>query len=178
MRTLLILFCALSMTACSCQRTANLAENPLSTAASVPSPTPASNDHDEAAIAGTTQQTLARRYQAMSGAVDVVHGYLGELGSGKQSQADQRWAYRRTPTDQEEAGIRSLPPLQSLKIRNDPPEPLDREAVPDSLRIPVTLVAKLDGGEALQFRGWYRLRRNPVETRWEITGASLSPVLK
>lgn len=116
------------------------------------------------------------RHKAMREAVAAVHGYLGEIGSGQFEQADARWAYRRAPSVDEEAGLRDLTGLNSLRIENGTPEPLDAEPVPQLLQVPVRLRAFLADGQVVRYRGWYRLRYNMVEPAWEITGASLDTV--
>lgn len=178
MRTLVLLLCTSLLGACSCQRQPAAGasapagdQRPTATAAP-------STDVDAAQAAARAARTDAQRAQSISAAVDMLHGYLRELGSGEHQQAGQRWAYQRSPTVNEEAGLRSLAGLQALRIDNGTPKPLDAEAVPAYLEIPVQLRASMDGGEVLRFHGWYRLRHNPVTTKWELTAASIAPVIR
>ena len=73
--------------------------------------------------------------------------------------------------------MRSLASLQALHIDNGSPKLLDAKPVPAYLEIPVELRASIDGGQVLRLHGWYRLWHNPVTTRWELTAASVSPVI-
>jgi len=138
----------------------------------------ASSDGALAQAGAVAARTDAQRAQAIRDAVDTLHGYLRELGSGQLDQAEKRWAYQRSPSVNEEAGLRSLDGLTALRIDNGTPKPLDTEAVPAYLEIPVQLRASMEGGGTLRFHGWYRLRNDPVTTRWELTAASVSPVIR
>lgn len=131
-----------------------------------------------AAAAPATGATDAARNAAIYGAVDVVQRYLARLGGTDRTAADAMWAYRRHPTADEEGGLRALLPARAMKIRNGTPRVLDSEPVPTFLEIPVTL--RIDGrdGGRHDFSGWYRLRRNPVEQRWELVAASVSPAIR
>lgn len=178
MRVLVLLLCSTLLGACSCQRQPE-----------VDASVAAAADHSAgvaaAAISAGTAADLARaartdqqRARAMSEAVDTLHAYLGELGSGQRDAAEKRWAYQRSPSVSEEAGLRSLDNLQALRIENGTPKPLDAEAVPAYLEIPVQLRASLDGGQTHRYHGWYRLRHNPVTMRWELTAASVAAVIR
>lgn len=177
MRILVLLLCTSLLGACSCQRQP-AAETSTPAAEQRPATTTASTDFESAEAVARAASVDARRTRAISDAVDTLHGYLRELGGGQRELAEKRWAYRRSPTVNEESGLRSLTGLQSLRIDNGTPRPLDAEKVPTSLEIPVRLRASMDGGQVLRFNGWYHLRHNPVTTRWELTAASIAPVIR
>lgn len=107
-----------------------------------------------------------------------MHAYLQTVGSGEFERADALWAPRRSPGAGEESGLRMLGPLRSLRIDNDTLSVLNAGPVPESVEVPVRLVAHVASSEALRFHGHYRVRRDPVRTRWEITGVSLRPVIR
>ena len=66
--------------------------------------------------------------------------------------------------------------LRSMQIQNDAPRALDRESPPRAFEIPVRLrLDTVDGPARVQ--GWYRLRAGIDGQGWEITSASLHPVL-
>ena len=92
--------------------------------------------------------------------------------------ADTFWGYQRMPCGSEEADLRALKNLSGLRIENQVPEPLDKEPVPELLRIPVDLRATLENGENRRYKGWYRLRRSQVEQRWELTGVLVAATLQ
>lgn len=130
------------------------------------------------AATGNRQALQQRRHdEAMRDAVAAVHGYLRHAGSRERAQAEARWAYNRLPPVGEEAGLRTLP-LRALRIENGPPRALDAEPVPASIEVPVQLRATLEDGSTHRYTGWYRVRRNPVTTTWELTATSLQPVLR
>ena len=177
MRILMIIVCLSGLGACSCQR--QTAQTPASAmAASGDSGASAAIAADAAAVLARAARLDQERGRAVADAVDTLHGYLREVGSGQRDAAEKRWAYQRSPSVGEEAGLRSMTNLQALRIENGAPKPLDDEPVPVYLEIPVDLRATLADGQAHRYKGWYRLRRNPVTTRWELTAASVSPVLR
>jgi hypothetical protein len=120
----------------------------------------------------------AARTQALAGAADAVQRYLNLAGTADWKAADALWAYRRQPAAGEEGGFRALMPPRALQIRNGVPRVLDEEAVPAFVEVPVTL--RIDGadGRRHRFAGWYRLRANPVEQRWELVAASVAPEIR
>lgn len=122
------------------------------------------------------QRAQARRNEAFREGVAVVNAYLRHAGAGERAEAELLWAARRLPPDAEEAGLRTWP-LHALRYENDIPRALDAEAVPASLEVPVRLRATLQDGSTQRYTGWYRVRRNAVAARWELTAAALRPVL-
>lgn len=74
--------------------------------------------------------------------------------------------------------MRSLDHPQALRIASGTPRQPDNQTVPIHIEVPVDLHASLDDGQTHRDRGWYRLRRNPVTSRWELTAASLAPVIR
>ncbi|MFK3650690.1 hypothetical protein ACI2IY_19955 [Lysobacter enzymogenes] len=176
MRLLIPALLALTFVGCSCQRNAGEAD---SAATPAPSATPA----PQAASGPSEAELRARavekqRNQAMSDAVDTLHRYLQHIGAGEAEEAGKFWGYQRAPRGNEESDLRSLKNLRALKIENLPPEPLDKEPVPELVRIPVELRASLEDGEIRRYKGWYRLRRNQVEQRWELTGVLVATTLQ
>jgi len=129
--------------------------------------------------AGSNRAALAeRRGTEMRASVSVVHQYLQRVSQREFDQADALWAYRRSPAPGEESGLRALGDVRVMRIDNDPPVPLDEEPIPAAVEVPVRLLATFPDNRQARFSGYYRLRRNPVEGRWELIGASLHPVLR
>lgn len=129
---------------------------------------------DEAAV-----QKLARlqdqRYAAFSGAASAVQAYLAAVGGQDWKKADVYWVNQQPGSG--EADLRSLKKLQSLRIENDTPEALDKEAVPKALEVPVNLRANFQEGKPMRrYRGWYRVRQKVSGEGWEITSASIDEV--
>ncbi|MFD0739398.1 hypothetical protein ACFQZQ_08905 [Lysobacter koreensis] len=178
MRVVLPLLYTALLGACSCQRAPDAVAAAAGTGVHSPTPADAVRSNEAAAETARADQIQGQRARRIGDAVDALHSYLRKLGSGQHDAAAQHWAYQRSPSVDEEAGLRALGELQSLRIQNGTPNPLDAEAVPNYLEIPVELQAALETGQGYRYRGWYRLRYNPVTTHWEMTAASLSPVIR
>lgn len=174
MRIALLLLSTTLFAGCSCQRDADETQATVSTPAPAPTPGATTPAVDEAAI-----QALARlqdqRYAAFAGAATTVQSYLAAVGGQDWKQADGFWVNARPGSG--EADLRSLAKLQSLRIENDTPVALDKEAVPKSLEVPVTLRAIFKNDQPMQrYRGWYRVRQKVSGEGWEITSASIDAV--
>lgn len=111
-------------------------------------------------------------------ASSTLHAYLRLLGARQFPQADTFWTGGRPPADPGDYAVRALEDMQAIRIRNDPPKALDRESPPQSIEIPVQLRVTLASGNLRTVAGYYRLRRKVDGTGWEITSASLQPVLE
>jgi hypothetical protein len=99
------------------------------------------------------------------------------LLSGDRAASDAYWRGGRTSSRPDDQVLRSLPPLTSFKVVTDRPIARDT-AQPSRLReVPVEVRARTTEG-ALHFNGWYRLEPRVDGSGWEITGASLQPVLR
>lgn len=176
MRLLIPVLLALTFVGCSCQRHAGDTDAATTPAATTP---PAANHAAEPSQAELrAAATAKKRNEATSDAVDTLHRYLQLIGSGDGEAAAKYWGYQRAPRGNEESDLRTLKNLRAFRIENETPEPLDQEPVPELLRIPVELRATLENGENRRYKGWYRLRRNQVEQRWELTGVSMATPLQ
>lgn len=169
---------ALTAVSCSCdhdeaddarRRSADAMETPAT-------PTPPAPE-DTAALADV-QALETRRATALRDAGGVVQRYLTFAGGADWKAADALWAYRRTPSASEEAGIRTVLPARAMRVQSGPPRPLDAEPVPAYVEVPVKLRIDQKEGPQLRYTGWYRLRRNGVEQEWELIAASLSPEIR
>ena len=141
---------------------------------------PATPGHRTASpVTGKNRAALAeRRRSEMRASVSVVHQYLQRVSKREFKEADELWAYRRSPAAGEESGLRALGDVRVMRIDNDPPVPMDEEPIPAAVEVPVRLLATFPDNRQARFSGYYRVRRNPVEGRWELIGASLQPVLR
>ncbi len=120
------------------------------------------------------QKTEAGRQQAISRAVDSLHRYIAALSAGRYAEADAFWTNGRPEASSNEADLRALKDLRSMRIQNDAPKPLDSESIPAALEIPIELRIGTEGRSARFYRGWYRMRSsNPAQGGWKITSASV-----
>lgn len=177
MRLLIPALLALTFVGCSCQRNADDTDGAAADAAATAAS--ASNAPAAPSAAELRAQALQKqRDAAYNDAVDTLHRYLQRIGAGDSEAAAKFWGYQRAPRGNEESDLRTLRNLRGLRIENQAPEPLDQEPVPELLRIPVELRATLENGENRRYKGWYRLRRNQVEQRWELTGVLVATTLQ
>ncbi|HEY0334377.1 MAG TPA: hypothetical protein VGC74_11805 [Stenotrophomonas sp.] len=105
-----------------------------------------------------------------------MHRYLAALPRGSQGDADTLWTGGRPSPVPDDANLRSVQNLRSLRVENDTPVALDRESPPRAIEVPVRLLVRTDEGNR-RFTGWYRLRPRVDGSGWEITSASLQPAL-
>lgn len=175
MRLLIPALLALTFVGCSCQRQA---DPDAATAPPAQAPADETASRAQAADAQREQVRSQQRLDAMTEAVDELHQYLQQLGSGQREQADQHWAYQRLPRGNEEADLRTLDNLRAIRIENDTPRQIDQETLPEMLEIPVDLRVSLHDGETRRYKGWYRMKRNPVDRRWQLIGVSIAVTLQ
>jgi hypothetical protein len=169
-----MLFAMLWLGGCSCHRDPEVAAQPDATpeAASVPADT-----EDTAPDPDAAQDAAARRARnaAFAAAVSVVHGYMTALPA-RTGEADAMWTGGRPSPVPDDANLRSLEGLNSLRVESGEPTALDKASPPEAVEVPVKLTARMSGGNR-HYTGWYRLRPRVDGSGWEITSASLQPTL-
>lgn len=164
---------AAGLAGCSCHRT----PDPQATAEAVDPEAAASTvaADDTPPAEGETAAQRHARDEAFSAAVSVVHRYLTAL-PGTRAEADALWTGGRPSPVPDDANLRSLEGLQSLRIESDEPLALDKISPPEAVEVPVRLTARMAGGNR-HYTGWYRVRPRVGGDGWEITSASLQPAL-
>jgi len=173
MRHWLLLLLVLPLAHCSCQRQPDAeatAAPPQDAAAAGGQKDAASTDTVAAAVAARAASNAAQQ------AASTLHAYLGVLPRADRSAADAFWSDGRPGSPAGDAVLRGVADLRGMRILNDAPKALDRESPPRAFEVPVRL--RLDTGDGTrQLHGWYRLRARIDGQGWEITSASLQPVL-
>lgn len=119
------------------------------------------------------EPSAAATEAAMREAVSVLHQYLTALGTGDPEKYAPFWAGGKASASSDEADLRRLNGLMSLRIENGTPTTLDTLPVPQALEIPVTLRAALKDQPLRRYSGKYRLRKRIGDEGWEITSASV-----
>ncbi len=162
----------LLLAGCSCQR------HPAGDEPAAPRIAPAT---DIATAAGEDADADARQQarddgQAFTVATSTLHAYFPALLDSDRGKSDAFWSGGRAPPQPDDALVRGWRDVRSLRVQNDLGKALDDRHPPTAVEIPVRLTARTDSG-VLQARGWYRLRPKVDGTGWEITSASLQPVL-
>ncbi len=166
----------LLMGGCSCQPdSARVAADPA--AATEPStPAAAPSTAAGAALDGTAPSSLNAVADGARSEGETVRDYVRVLLSESRAASDAYWRGGRTSSSPDDQALRHLPPLTSLKVVTELPVARDT-GEPSRLReVPVLVRAGTVEGTFL-FKGWYRLEPRVDGSGWELTGASLQPVL-
>lgn len=77
----------------------------------------------------------------------------------------------------DDAALRSIGNIQSMRINNDPPIALDQQHPPRLIEVPVELTVRTTTGTQ-RLVGTYRLQPRVGSDSWEIYSATLHPVLR
>lgn len=175
MRRVLILL-PLLLGGCSCQ--------PES--ARTPDNRPPPQDVSEAGIAA------ARATEASSGAASappgavapdavsepaLIRNYINVLLRPERTLSDAFWRGGTAGVRPDDQVLRAIPNLRTLRV--DTATPIARDtAKPSRLREVPVRVRAVTADDILYYDGWYRLEPRADGSGWEITGASLQPVLR
>lgn len=172
MRIWIAALSSLLLVNCSCQRDA-----PAQRAAvdQTPALTPTADAPHSAESDAPDAAGAHARGQAMRGATAVVHEYIGVLLNDPEAAA-QFWSGQQFPPRRDDAALQALAGVRNLRIDNDAGIALDDAQPPQAIEIPVRIRVTTDEG-LTQLRGWYRVRPRIGADSWEITSASLQPVL-
>ena len=176
MRRALILL-PLLLGSCSCQRDAE-PERGLAASASTPAPAPI--DVSAAASQGMTATAppalSAVAPDAPSESI-TVRNYIYALLGKDRSASDAYWTGGRTSSHPDDAVLRSIPQLRSLRV--DTESAIARDTVqPSRLREVPVRVRAITADGTFRYEGWYRLQPRPDGSGWEILSASLQPSLQ
>lgn len=168
---------ALLVSSCSCSREADPPTQPNTAMRDDAAPAaPVVAQPSSPAMPEAAQHDGANALLQAAG--DVVQRYLATVGSGDWQKADALWGYRRGPAHGDEGGLRALMPPRSMRIDTSAPRALDQEPSPGYAEVPVRLRIDDQAGVQHRYVGWYRLGRNAVEQRWELTAASVSAEMR
>ncbi|MFI8719993.1 hypothetical protein ACIGHF_19160 [Stenotrophomonas sp. NPDC077464] len=107
----------------------------------------------------------------------IVRNYLYALLGSDRSASDAYWSGGRTGSRPDDAALRNIHDLRSLRVDVDSPIARDT-AQPSRLREVPVRVRAITGTGTFRFQGWYRLQPRPDGSGWEIQAASLQPVLR
>lgn len=170
-----LLFATLFLSSCQCHREPDAAAQQTAGAAAIEAKSTPSAPAEDAAVLRAKQANQAQA-QAFAAAVSAVHSYLAALPRGEQGDANTFWTGGRPSPVPDDANLREVQGLDSMRIQTSVPTALDRELPTRAVEVPVTLTARTAQGTR-HFSGWYRLRPRVDGSGWEITSASLQPAL-
>lgn len=174
MKPWLLLFATLCLSSCQCHREPAATQRSAGATAIDAEPASSAATDDPAVL--QAQQANQAQAQAFAAAVSTVHSYLAALPRGEQGDANTFWTGGRPSPVPDDANLRQLQGLDSLRIQTEWPSALDRELPTRAVQVPVKLTARTPEGTR-HFSGWYRLRPRVDGSGWEITSAALQPTL-
>lgn len=152
-------------TAASAQTHSNPAMAAANAGGNLSAPPAAAPSVDAATLAGLTA------------AGSTVQRYLGALPGAARTQADALWVGGRPPPVPDDAALRAIGGIVSMRILNDPPRSLDPRQPLQRVEVPVRILVRTTSGSQ-QLNGTYRLQPRPGGDDWEIYSATLQPVLR
>lgn len=164
----------LCLSGCQCHREPDPPNEAEAPAAHAPAAANAASDTQ--AAQSRAEATAQAHAAALAAAVGTVHRYLTFLPGSSRAQADAMWSGGQPPPVPDDANLRQVADIASLRVNNDAPVALDREQPPRAVEVPVRLRLQTQHGER-RYTGWYRLRTRVDGQGWEITSASLQPAL-
>lgn len=173
MRGIMLVTMALLIGGCSCSRQPEPEPAPR-TALPTLTDAPAATVESTAVLAGTQAAEIQAR--AMSEAAATLHSYLALVAGKDWDKANAYWSGGKPPPREDDYAVRGIEDLDSLRINNEAPKPLDDESPSRLIEIPVSLRVRKDGG-VYEIKGWYRLQRKAAGEGWEIASASLQPTM-
>lgn len=170
-----LLFAVLCLPGCQCHRQPDAA-GPAAVDAAAANAAPQAVPATEDPAVLQAQKANREQAQALAAAGTTVHSYLAALPRGEGGKADAFWTGGQPAPVPDDANLRQVQDLSSLRIETGIPTALDRELPTRAVEVPVELTARTAQG-VRRFSGWYRLRPRVDGTGWEITSASLQPAL-
>ncbi|KHS35388.1 hypothetical protein RN20_16810 [Xanthomonas phaseoli pv. phaseoli] len=180
MRLMGMLVVAAALSGCSCHRTGDPQANDASATHVASAPRPRDDAAADTTAASpnpapdpTDPMTLANYAQASA----TVQRYLGALPGAARAQADALWTGGRPPPVPDDAALRAIANIQSMRINNDPSFALDQAQPPQRIEVPVQLTVRTTTGTQ-RLVGAYRLQPRAGSDGWEIYSATLQPVLR
>ncbi|SBV52413.1 hypothetical protein XBLMG947_3208 [Xanthomonas bromi] len=180
MRWMGLVVVAAAFAGCSCHRSADPQANeaPATQAATAshsrnkgtPGDVPASS-----APTADPNDAIARTNYAQASA--TVQRYLGALPGARRADADALWTGGRPSPVPDDAALRAIGNIQSMRINNDSPIALDQAHPPQRIEVPVQVTVRTTTGTQ-RLVGAYRLQPRAGSDGWEIYSATLQPVLR
>ncbi|QJD68367.1 hypothetical protein HG421_12085 [Xanthomonas campestris pv. badrii] len=179
MRWVTIAISLAALAGCSCQRSADHqidAATPASTATTSPPPADAA-DRRVSAPSAADALAAAQARTDLTEAGATVQRYLGALPGSARADADALWTGGRPPPVPDDAVLRAMTDIQSMRINNDPPVLLDPGNPQRRIEVPVRIIVRSASGTQ-QLVGAYRLQPRAGSNTLEIYSATLHPVLR
>lgn len=179
MRWIAIAIAVAAIAGCSCHRSADQDTAATANLPTTPAPavSTAATTNQAAAQPAAEDPNAAQARASLAEASATVQRYLGALPGAARAEADALWTGGRPPPVPDDAVLRGIGDIRSMRINNDPPVPLDQEQPPRRIEVPVRIIVRTSAGTQ-QLVGAYRLQPRVGGDSWEIYSATLHPVLR
>jgi hypothetical protein len=182
MRCIALIVFAAAIAGCSCQRSEDkemvgVAAPSSPTQAVTGNPGTASANGTAAPLAPAPDPNDAAAHANFAEASATVQRYLGALPGSTRADADALWTGGRPAPVPDDAALRVITDIQSMRINNDAPIALDQQHPPKLIEVPVQLTVRTTNGTQ-RLVGAYRLQPRAGSDTWEIYSATLQPVLR
>lgn len=176
MRRVLVLL-PLLLGGCSCQPESARAPDDrpppvdVSAAASLP------QDTSSAEALSAAPAALSAVAPGADGETTTVRNYINVLLRPDRAASDAFWRGGSAGSRPDDHVLRGIPDLRTLRVDTELPIARDT-VVPSRLREVPVRVRAVTAENTFYYDGWYRLQPRADGSGWEITGASIQPVLR
>lgn len=106
----------------------------------------------------------------------VVRDYATHLLRREFDKADAAWGVAPAPGRADDAALRDLRDVVSLKVITEPPIARDQQQPTRLIEVPVQ-IRVVTGSATTRYHGWYRLVPDADRSAWQIHAAQLQPIL-
>jgi len=107
----------------------------------------------------------------------MLNRYVAALLNRDSAASDAAWTIPPSdPQHADDAALRQLQDLRTLRLHSDPPVARDDRQPPRLLEVPVQIRAVTANG-TFRFGGWYRVQPSSDGSAWQIQSAQLRPML-
>ncbi len=107
----------------------------------------------------------------------MLNRYVAALLNRDRAASDAAWTIPPgDPRRADDAALRQLQDLRTLRLHSDPPIARDDRQPPQLLEVPVQVRAVTANG-TFRFSGWYRVQPSRDGGAWQIHSAQLRPTL-
>ncbi|MBN4943779.1 hypothetical protein ABFC53_17380 [Stenotrophomonas pavanii] len=107
----------------------------------------------------------------------MLNRYVAALLNRDRAASDAAWTIPPgDPRRADDAALRQLQDLRTLRLHSDPPIARDDRQPPQLLEVPVQVRAVTANG-TFRFSGWYRVQPSSDGSAWQIHSAQLRPTL-
>ncbi|MBA0225816.1 hypothetical protein D7U89_09995 [Stenotrophomonas maltophilia] len=132
---------------------------------------------DPAAVQASEMSVLSAVADGAEPPSTMLNRYVAALLNRDRAASDAAWTIPPSdPRHADDAALRQLQDLRTLRLHSDPPLARDDRQPPQLLEVPVQIRAVTANG-TFRFGGWYRVQPSSDGSAWQIQSAQLRPML-